>query len=158
VESGLFSARARSGKRFLLERIHEGLRGNLSTWPRRRLKSSDNQSRSVWRTAACPGSKRSSLNFDYNVLCDGDRLEHIEHRRQDEAALYALDAERIPDLTTAGDCCRRLHAGHLQSLQQGFDIVRRKVRTRQPKAFLQTATIDVVGTLVGTIGVRLFKG
>jgi hypothetical protein len=79
-------------------------------------------------------------------------LEDIEQRRQDEAYLNALGAERIPDPTTAGDFCRRFHAGHLQSLQEAFDVVRQKVWARQPKAFFQTATIDVDGTMVGTTG------
>jgi hypothetical protein len=92
------------------------------------------------------------LNFAYNVLCDGARLEDIEQRRQDEAYLNALGAERIPDPTTAGDFCRRFHAGHLQSLQEAYDAVRRKVWARQPKEFFQAATIDVDGTMVGTTG------
>ncbi len=92
------------------------------------------------------------LNFAYNALCDGVRLENIEGRRQDEAYLNALGAERIPDPTTAGDFCRRFHEGHLQTLQEVFDTIRRKVWTRQPKAFFQTATVDVDGTLVETTG------
>lgn len=37
------------------------------------------------------------LNLAYNVLCDGARLEDLERRRQDEAYLNGLDAERVPD-------------------------------------------------------------
>ena len=47
------------------------------------------------------------LNFAYNALCEGVRLEDIELRRNDEAFLDALGAERMPDPTTAGDFCRR---------------------------------------------------
>ena len=39
------------------------------------------------------------LNIAYNILCGGSRLEHIEHRRNDEAYLDALGAQRIPDPT-----------------------------------------------------------
>src|SRR5262249_36995818 len=47
------------------------------------------------------------LNIAYNLLAGGQRLEHLEVRRNDEVYLDALGAERIPDPTTAGDFCRR---------------------------------------------------
>ena len=47
------------------------------------------------------------LNIAFNILAGGDRLEHIELRRNDAVYLDALGAERIPDPTTAGDFCRR---------------------------------------------------
>ncbi len=40
------------------------------------------------------------LNIAYNLLAGGTCLEHLELRRQDEAYLNALGAERIPDPTT----------------------------------------------------------
>jgi hypothetical protein len=43
----------------------------------------------------------------FSVRCDSKWLEDIEHRRQAEAYLNALGADRIPDPTTAGDFCRR---------------------------------------------------
>lgn len=92
------------------------------------------------------------LNFAYNALCDGARLDDIEGRRQDEAYLNALGAIRIPDPTTAGDFCRRFHAGHLQTLQEIFDIVRQKIWARQPVEFFQKAIVDADGTLVETTG------
>ena len=46
------------------------------------------------------------LNIAYNILAGGVRLEDIEQRRQDENFLNALEAQRIPDPTTAG----RFHA------------------------------------------------
>ncbi|MEJ7639376.1 MAG: IS1380 family transposase, partial [Singulisphaera sp.] len=51
------------------------------------------------------------LNIAYNLLAGGNRLEHIEVRRNDEVYLDALGAERIPDPTTAGDFCRRFTEG-----------------------------------------------
>jgi hypothetical protein len=39
------------------------------------------------------------LNIAYNLLAGGSRLEHPEVRRNDEAYLDALGAERIPDPT-----------------------------------------------------------
>jgi len=47
------------------------------------------------------------LNITYNILTGGLRLEDIEQRRQDENLLNGLDAQRIPDPTTAGDFTRR---------------------------------------------------
>ena len=47
------------------------------------------------------------LNLAYNSLLDGVRLEDIELRRNDEAFLDGLGAERIPDPTTSGDFTRR---------------------------------------------------
>jgi len=92
------------------------------------------------------------LNLAYNVLCDGARLEDLERRRQDEAYLNGLDAERIPDPTTAGDFCRRFQQQDLQDLQAAFDATRCQVWARQSAEFFQQATIDVDGTLVGTSG------
>jgi len=43
------------------------------------------------------------LNIAYNAPSGGTCLEDIELRRQDEVYLDALDAQRIPDPTTAGD-------------------------------------------------------
>src|SRR6202044_4079149 len=47
------------------------------------------------------------LNIAFNILAGGQRLEHLERRRNDEVYLDALEAQRIPDPTTAGDFCRR---------------------------------------------------
>ena len=92
------------------------------------------------------------LNLAYNILCDGQRLEDIESRRQDEAYLNALDAERVPDPTTAGDFCRRFDEQDLKDLQEAIDAARQKVWASQSAEFFQTATIDVDGTMVGTDG------
>jgi DDE family transposase len=92
------------------------------------------------------------LNLAYNALCDGQCLQDLEQRRQDEAYLNLLGAERIPDPTTAGDFCRRFEPAHLQQLQAAFDAVRKKVWARQPEAFFAEARIDADGTLVATTG------
>ena len=49
------------------------------------------------------------LNLAYNALLDGQRLEDIELRRNDEAFLDGLGAQRIPDPTTSGDFTRRFN-------------------------------------------------
>jgi len=92
------------------------------------------------------------LNLAYNALCDGTCLEDLEQRRQDEAYLNALGAERIPDPTTAGDFCRRFHPEHIEALHAAYDDARRKVWARQPPAFFDEARIEADGTLVGTTG------
>ena len=92
------------------------------------------------------------LNFAYNALCDGTCLQDIELRRNDEVFLDALGARRIPDPTTAGDFCRRFTAASVQTLLDIFDDTRVQVWAKQPDAFLEQATIDMDGTLVGTSG------
>jgi hypothetical protein len=92
------------------------------------------------------------LNLAYNALCDGRRLEDLEQRRQDEAYLNLLGAQRIPDPTTAGDFCRRFELHHLKQLHVALDAVRKKVWARQPPAFFAEARIDADGTLVATTG------
>lgn len=92
------------------------------------------------------------LNLAYNALCDGRCLEDLEQRRQDEAYLNLLSAERIPDPTTAGDFCRRFSEHDLAQLQVAYDAVRTKVWARQPAEFFAEARIDADGTLVGSSG------
>lgn len=90
------------------------------------------------------------LNLAYNALCGGTCLEDLELRRQDEAYLNLLGAERIPDPTTAGDFCRRFEADDLVALQQAYDIARLKAWSQQPPAFFAEARIDGDGTIVET--------
>jgi len=92
------------------------------------------------------------LNIAFNVLCDGKCLEDLEHRRQDEAYLNALGAERIPDPTTAGDFSRRFRQSDIAALHQAYDEVRLKVWQRQPAKFFALAKIDADGTMVATRG------
>jgi hypothetical protein len=92
------------------------------------------------------------LNLAYNALCEGIRLEDIELRRNDEAFLDALDTDRIPDPTTAGDFCRRFDEGSIRNLTDAIDEARLNVWARQPEEFFERATIDMDGTLVVTTG------
>jgi hypothetical protein len=92
------------------------------------------------------------LNFAYNAVCEGDRLQHIDLRRNDEVFLDALGARRIPDPTTAGDFCRRFTVESIQTLQDVFHETRLKAWASQPGAFFDRATIDMDGTLVETTG------
>ena len=92
------------------------------------------------------------LNLAYNAMCGGVRLEDIELRRNDEAFLDALGAQRIPDPTTAGDFCRRFAEADIRALMAAVDEARLNVWKRQPDPFFQRATIDMDGTLAMTSG------
>ena len=90
------------------------------------------------------------FNIAMNLLAGGNCLEHIEDRRQDEAYLNAVGAERIPDPTTAGDFCRRFGSGHVLQLMGAFNRVREKVWKQQPDEFFDCAIIEGDGTQVET--------
>ena len=90
------------------------------------------------------------LSLAYNALCGGTCLEDLELRRQDEAYLNLLGAERIPDPTTAGDFCRRFRRQALEQLQAAFDEARLKIWAQQPREFFAEAVIEADGVLVET--------
>jgi Transposase DDE domain group 1 len=90
------------------------------------------------------------LNIAYNILAGGRRLEHIEIRRNDEAFLDALGAERIPDPTTEGDFCRRFSDDDVVSLMNTINQARVRVWRQQGDAFFDEAIIDADGTLAPT--------
>jgi len=92
------------------------------------------------------------LNFAYNVMCGGIRLEDMEERRQDQSYLNGLGAERTPDPTTAGDFARRFTVPDITILQECINRTRQKVWKKQPKGFLKEAFIDVDGTIASTYG------
>jgi hypothetical protein len=90
------------------------------------------------------------LNIAFNILAGGQRIEHLELRRNDEVYLNALGAERIPDPTTAGDFCRRFTPTDVQTLMEVFNGVRHRVWAEQPAEFFTEAFLDADGTLVAT--------
>jgi len=92
------------------------------------------------------------LNIAYNAMCNGTCLEDIELRRNDEAFLDALGAQRIPDPTTAGDFCRRFAAHDIFNLFNAIDDARLKVWAQQPPSFRKRASVDMDGSLVETAG------
>lgn len=92
------------------------------------------------------------LNMAYNILAGGTCLEHLEHRRNDEAYLNALGAMRIPDPTTAGDFCRRFQVHTINRLQEVFHETRINVWKQQPEEFFDEACIDGDGAMVVTSG------
>jgi len=95
------------------------------------------------------------LNIAYNLLAGGDCLEDLELRRQDEAYLDALGAQRIPDPTTAGDFCRRFTASDIEALQQAINASRVDVwreHARRDPGFFDEARVDVDGAMAETAG------
>jgi hypothetical protein len=92
------------------------------------------------------------LNIAYNLLAGGSCLEHLELRRNDEAYLDALGAQRIPDPTTAGDFCRRFNSWRSLQLLEVFNETRLKVWRQQPDDFFDEAVIEADGTMVETTG------
>jgi len=92
------------------------------------------------------------LNIAYNLLVGRTRLEHLELRRQDEAYLDALGAQRIPDPTTAGDFCRRFSQVSILHLMEIVNTARRQVWRQQGDSFFDQAVIDADGTMVETTG------
>jgi hypothetical protein len=92
------------------------------------------------------------LNIAYNILAGGVRLEDIELRRQDEAFLDGLGAQRIPDPTTAGDFTRRFSPATILTLQECINRTRERVWRQQPEGFMDEAFIDVDGSIAGTLG------
>jgi hypothetical protein len=92
------------------------------------------------------------LNIAYNVLTGGTCLEDIERLRNDETYMNGLDAERIPDPTTAGDFLRRFDETWIFALQETINETRAKVWALQDTSFRKEAIIDVDGTIAGTTG------
>ena len=93
------------------------------------------------------------LNLAYNVLCGGTRLEDIERLRHDTAYLKAVDAELIPDPTTAGDFTRRFHQQDVIQLMECINAVRPQLwRSRARDLLDPVAYIDVDGTMAPTDG------
>jgi Transposase DDE domain group 1 len=92
------------------------------------------------------------LGIAYNLLCGGTCLQDIERRRQDEVYLDALNAQRIPDPTTAGDFCRRFTEADIEALQTAINATRVRVWRAQPAEFFDEAVIDADGTLAETTG------
>jgi hypothetical protein len=88
------------------------------------------------------------LNIAFNILAGGERIEHLELRRNDEVYLDALGATRIPDPTTAGDFCRRFFETDVLNLMDTFNESRLRVWSSQPPEFFEEAIIEADGSIV----------
>jgi len=93
------------------------------------------------------------LNIAYNVLCGGQVLDDIEHRRNDAAFLDMMGADAIPDPTTAGDFCRRFDSDAIWRLMTLINETRLVVWARSDRNLVgETARIDADGSIVPTTG------
>ncbi len=93
------------------------------------------------------------LSLTYNVMCGGTCLEDIERLRHDEAYMNALEAEIIPDPTTAGDFMRRFSEADVIALMDCINAVRPKLWCKRAADLLSgVAYIDVDGTSAPTYG------
>ncbi len=93
------------------------------------------------------------LNIAYNSLTGGTCLDDIELRRNDETYMDALEAERIPGPTTAGDFTRRFSEPDVLNLMEAINTVRPKIwKKRLSRAEREEAILDVDGTLAPTTG------
>ncbi|KKL94739.1 hypothetical protein LCGC14_1861650 [marine sediment metagenome] len=92
------------------------------------------------------------LNIAYNILCGGTCLEDMELRRNDAVYLDALDAQRSPDPTTAGDFCRRFDEPAIETLMNTINDIRLRVWRQQPAPFFEEAIIEADGTIAPTTG------
>ena len=91
------------------------------------------------------------LNIAFNILAGGERIEHLELRRNDEVYLDALGAQRIPDPTTAGDFCRRFASeADVLTLMDAINGSRLRAWAKQPDEFLDQAILDADSTVVET--------
>ena len=93
------------------------------------------------------------LNIAYNTLTGGSCLDDIELRRNDEVYMDALEAERIPDPTTAGDFTRRFGGDDVLSLMEGVNSIRPKLwKKRLKRSERKEALVDADGTMAPTTG------
>ena len=95
------------------------------------------------------------LNIALNILAGGTYLEDLELRRNDQAYMNALGAERIPDPTTAGDFTRRFtDEAAVLNLMEAINAVRPGIWEKLPAKERRKAIIDTDGTVAPTSGER----
>ncbi len=90
------------------------------------------------------------LSLCYNYLTGGKTLEDLKRLRESEVYLDALEVERVPAPSTAGDFLRRFDEAAILDLQQALNQVRVKLWKRQEAAFRKVAVVDVDGTFSET--------
>lgn len=98
------------------------------------------------------------LNIAYNILCGGTRLDDIAWLRHDVASRNGLDADLIPDPTTAGNFTRRFSETDMVTLMKSIHARRPKLWSRRGAEGLGPITyLDIDGTIAPT-GVECQEG
>jgi hypothetical protein len=92
------------------------------------------------------------LNMVYNILSGGTCLEDIGHLRENPEYMNCLDAQRIPDQTTAGDFLRRFSVEDIEKLMDTINAIRVKIWMKQSLRFREKAIIDIDATIEETTG------
>ena len=92
------------------------------------------------------------LSQCYNILTGGKPLQDINRLRLDEGYLEALEVERLPAPSTAGDFLRRVKTADLVDLQEAINQARQPVWQRLPADRRAVAILDLDGTIVPTEG------
>jgi len=92
------------------------------------------------------------------TLAGGHCLEDMELLRNDEAWLDALDAEIIPDPTTAYDFLRQVDKDDVTELMEIKNTIRKSIWQQQPKNPLSQAVLNVDGTISSTGRWRMQRG
>ena len=92
------------------------------------------------------------MSMCYNILVGGHCLEDIGQLRENPEYMNSLDAERIPDQTTAGDFLRRFTVSDIEKLMDVINKIRVKIWLRQSKKMREKAIINIDATIEETTG------
>jgi hypothetical protein len=81
-----------------------------------------------------------------NAFVGGDYLEDLEALREDVAIQRVIGRKDLPDLTIAGDFCRRFTLGHLLQLNRAFEDIEQRVYEHRPNDYsnARKAGVDAV--------------
>jgi hypothetical protein len=92
------------------------------------------------------------MNMAYNILSGGTCIEDIGQLRDNPEYMNCLDAQRIPDQTTAGDFLRRFGVEDIEKLMDTVNEIRKKIWAVQSLRFREKAIIDIDATIEETTG------
>lgn len=92
------------------------------------------------------------LNMVYSIICGGTCLDDIERLRNDPAYLDALEVERIPDSTTAGDYLRRFGLDDVLALMEVMVRINQLMWALDPSNGEREAILDIDGIVKQTYG------
>ena len=92
------------------------------------------------------------LNIAFNILAEGERIEHLELRRNNQVYCSTPWATApSPTRPPPGDFCRHTSPRpHVVTLMDAINETRLRVWSEQPPEFFKEAILDVDGTIVGT--------
>lgn len=92
------------------------------------------------------------MNMCYNLLAGNKCLDDIRKLRENPTYMDALEAERIPAQSTAGDFLRRFRQEDIEQLMDTINEIRIEIWKLQSKRFRRQATIAIDATIEETTG------